>query len=170
MKARSFLLVVAALTSIAPAAPGEQRPTRTNWAAMSECWKPVKGKGGDVKIKIGLSTYDLDRASCDTVGKAKATGMATGGWFCFGDEKRPMEVTHVCSQMTQAEEDLGLKDVRRRAPTWNTYLVFTDLDGHLTQVSFWDLPKAVAGPLCEAFRLDLSKSGIKNAACVPGNG
>ncbi len=137
--------------------------------AASECWKPVKGKSGEAKIKIGLVTFDLDRASCDTVGKAKATGMAAGGWLCFGSDSRAREITHICSQITQAEEELGLKDVRRRKPVWNTYIVFTDLGGHLTQISFW-LPKPFDGQLCEAFRQDLSKSGVKDAECVPGKG
>lgn len=168
MRSCASLFSIAALTLSCSAPAAEQPTARGNWMAISECSKTVKGKSRDVKLKIGLATFDLDRPSCDTVGKAKAAGMATGGWFCSGDDERPMEVTHVCSPITQAEEDLGLKDVRRRAPVMNTYLVLTDLNGHLTQVSFWDLPAAVAGPLCEAFRQDLLKSGIKDAQCVPG--
>src|SRR5437867_1849511 len=133
MRSLHILSIIATIPFLASVAWAEQSPPGTNWVAMSECWKPVKGKSGDVKIKIGLSTYDLDRASCDTVGKAKATGMAAGGWFCFGSDSHPREITHLCQQITQAEEDLGLKNVRRRQPVSNTYLAFTDLNGHLTQ-------------------------------------
>ncbi len=51
----------------------------------------------------------------------------------------------------------------------NTYLVFTDLAGHLTQISFWDFPKSLASPVCESIRQDLAKSGVKDAECVLGN-
>jgi len=170
MRPSKFVLVIAAIASFAPAEHAEQAPPPANWAATSECWKPVKGKSADIKIKIGLMTFDLDRASCETIGKSKAVGMAAGGWFCFGSDSRPREITHLCQQTTKAEEDLGLKDVRRRLPVWNTYLVFTDLTGHLTQISFWEIPKPLDSQLCEAFRQDVAKSGVKDAVCIPGKG
>ena len=57
----------------------------------------------------------------------------------------------------------------RRKPTWNTYLVFTDKDQHLTQISFWDLPGVVASPLCDSYRQAVTKAGVVDAVCVPGN-
>ena len=77
--------------------------------------------------------------------------------------------THACMLIGKAEEEFGVRNLRMRTPVMNTYLVFTDLTGHLTQVSFWDMPNAVAMKFCDAFRMDVVKSGVKDAQCVPGN-
>src|SRR2546426_657017 len=75
MRVSGFVLVIAAVASFASAEHAEEAPPLANWAATSECWKPVKGKSADIKIKIGLMTFDLDSASCETIGKSKAVGM-----------------------------------------------------------------------------------------------
>ncbi len=170
MRTRELLFLFAAVVvfrdSVIRAAP----PSGKKWMAMSECWKSVKGKSGrDHKLRIGLSTFDLDQSSCETIGKSKAVGMAAAEWFCFGDDKRPQEVTHHCEPIGNDDEELGLRNIRARTPVMNTYLVFTDLTGHLTQISFWDLPKPLATTMCEAFRVEVAKSGVKDAECVPGN-
>lgn len=163
---RLDLLLVLGLVFV-PSIVGAAPPAETKWVAVSECSKSVQGKSGAVTIKIGLSVIDLDRASCDSVGKSKATGMASTGWSCVGDDAR--QTTHFCMPIGKDEEELGLKNVRTRTPVMNTYLVFTDLTGHLTLLSFWEMPNAVGMKMCDAIRLGVVKSGVKDAQCVPGN-
>ena len=137
----------------------------THFMAMSECAKRVTGKSGkEYEIRIGLMTVIEGRSLCESVASAKAKNMVTAGWNCTAEEG----ANHACLPITPAEEELGLSAVRKRLPVMNTYLVFTDLDKHLTQISFWDLPGSVAGPLCETFRQDVMKSGAQDAECILG--
>lgn len=146
------------------------RVGHTDWLAMSECSKPVKGKSAEVRITVGVTTITKDRTSCERIGSNKAKNMAADGWSCVMKDARPQEITYVCSEITQQEEDLGLENVRKRQPIWFTYLVFTDLDANMTQISFSNLPNPFDLQLCEAMRQGLVKGGVKDAQCVPGVG
>jgi hypothetical protein len=149
------IVVTLAVSTLVHAAP--------EWMGGSECSKQVRGKSGkEHTIRIGLMMLTENKASCEAVAKAKSANMATGGWNCSAGDVS-------CSQVTKAEEELGLSQIRQRKPVMNTYLVFTDVDRHLTQVSFWDMPSILGMQLCEAFKADVSKAGVKDATCVAGN-
>ncbi|HXI02837.1 MAG TPA: hypothetical protein VNI57_06625 [Candidatus Saccharimonadales bacterium] len=163
-----LLLAVTALAA-APAGSGKPKPG-SDWAAMSQCSKSVKGQDGEITVEIGVMAFDLDKAACDRVGDAKAEGMAKGGWTCTGKSNSEESTNHLCIRMSPAQEEQGLRDIRARRPISQTYLAFTDLQGHSTQMSFWDLEPGQAMKLCDAFRQDFEKSGVKDAQCIPGTG
>lgn len=164
------LLLLAVTALVAFPAGADEPPSGSDWAAMSECSKTVKGQDGEVTVEIGVMAFDLERAACDQVGDAKAKGMAKGGWTCTGKSKGEKAPNHACVRMGPAQEDQGLRDIRARRPISHTYLAFTDLQGHSTQMSFWDLQPDQAMKLCEMFRKDFEKSGVKDAQCIPGRG
>ena len=143
------------------------------WLAMMECSKPMQGKSSsgspkNFTVRIGLATITASRGDCALVHKDKSTGAALDGWAKAGWTCPGRSAQESCMEIDPSTEELGLSGVRRRLPTMNTYLVFTDHTGHLTQLSIWDLPARLAGPLCETFRREMIASGIKDAECILG--
>ncbi|RYE58792.1 MAG: hypothetical protein EOP48_02780 [Sphingobacteriales bacterium] len=126
--------------------------------------KKVENKGKSAHIRIGVSTFDLSEENCDTTGKNKALSIAPAGWNCSADDKNT-KATHVCIRADDNEFIMsGYRSIIDAKPLSNTYMVFTDFEKHVTQISFWDV--SIADQLCSSFKNSLEKSGMKDARCV----
>jgi hypothetical protein len=145
---------------------GEEVSSGEKYMAVSTCLRKIISNGKEFKMTIGVSTFDLEKSKCDEVGRYKSNAMSERSpWKCYRNDIKETG-THHCEKITVDLENL-LERVRRRQPLQNTYLVFTDVNGNMTQISFWDKP--IAKELCQAFLKNIEASGMQDAKCINGH-